>query len=72
MNVKPLSVNASGFHHSAEILLAASPAGALMPVAVNRSPVGHVITATHGFLRQRVQSIGPLGIGGTDLPGLCD
>ena len=72
MNVNPLPVNASGFHHPAEILLAASPAGALMPAAVNRVPVGHVVTATHGLLRQRVQCIGPLDIGGTNLPGLCD
>jgi len=72
MNVNPLPVNASGFHHPAEILLAASPAGALMPAAVNRVPVGHVVTATHCLLRQRVQCIGPLDIGGTDLPGLCD
>ena len=72
MNVNPLPVNASGFHHPAEILLAASPAGALMPAAVNRVPVGHVVTATHCLLRQRVQCIGPLDIGGTDLLGLCD
>src|SRR6478672_4344019 len=49
MNVNPLPVNASGFHHPAEILLAASPAGALMPAAVNRVPVGHVVTRRSVF-----------------------
>src|SRR5438093_10173770 len=43
-----------------------------MPAAVDRVAVGHVITATHGLLRQRVQCIGPLDIGGADFPGLGD
>jgi multidrug efflux pump subunit AcrB len=42
----------------------------VMPAAVDRVPVRHVITATHGLLRQRVQCIGPLDIGGTDFPCL--
>src|SRR6266478_5239882 len=62
----------SRFHDTAKILLAASPIWAVMPAAVNRVPVGHVITATHGLLCQRVQCIGPLDIGGTDLPCLSD
>src|SRR5882724_10692403 len=62
----------SRFHDAAEILLAASPVWAVMPAAVDRVPVGHVITATHGLLRQRVQCIGPLDIGGTDFPCLGD
>jgi hypothetical protein len=32
---------------------------AVMPAAVDRVTVGHVITATHGLLRQRVQGILP-------------
>src|SRR6266446_2451871 len=62
----------SRFHDTAKILLAASPVWAVMPAAVERVPVGHVITATHGLLCQRVQCIGPLDIGGTDLPCLSD
>src|SRR5713101_7963739 len=62
----------SRFHHAAKILLAASPGWAVMPAALDRVPVGHVITATHGLLRQRVQCIGPLDIGGTDFPCLSD
>src|SRR6266704_1182330 len=57
----------SRFHDTAKILLAASPVWAVMPAAVDRVPVGHVITATHGLLRQRVQGIGPLDISGTDV-----
>src|SRR5713101_6542018 len=62
----------SRFHDTARFLLAAFPTWAVMPAAVDRVPVGHVITATHGLLRQRVQCIGPLDIGGTDFPFLGD
>src|SRR5260370_12867773 len=63
MNVNPQRLTPrsrnSGFHHAAKILFAASPVWAVMPAA-DRVPVGHVITATHRLLRQRVQCVGPL------------
>jgi hypothetical protein len=44
----------SRFHHTAKILLTASPVWTLMTTAVDRGAVGHVIASTHGLLRDWV------------------
>src|SRR5258708_3847500 len=45
----------SRFHHTAKILLTASPVGTLMTTAVDRAAVGHVVASTHGLLGSIIQ-----------------
>ena len=40
----------SRFHHTAKILLTASPVWTLMATAMDRAAVGHVVASTHGRL----------------------
>src|SRR5258706_16130222 len=63
---------ASHFHHTAKILLTASPVWTLMTTAVDRAPVGHVVASTHGLLCDWIYRVGQLNVGLVDFPYLRD